>query len=158
MLHTSWGYILVRSFPECAMVLLIGCYLLKSKISKKILLKKTLELGVIVSLIRGLPINFGIHTILSMTCTLFMLANISKDSFINCIIAICKIFISLILSEFVFIYIVTYLLKIPDTTIIDNYTISGAIYTLPSLLIMALIILGIEFCTNKIKERFLIEE
>ena len=77
---------------------------------------------------------------------------------INCIIAICKIFISMILSEFVFIYIVTYILKVPYTAIIDNYTISGAIYTLPSLLIMALIILGIEFCTNKIKERFLIEE
>ncbi|MEG0855150.1 MAG: hypothetical protein RSG52_01600 [Terrisporobacter sp.] len=158
MLHTSPGYILVRSFPECAVVLLVGCYLLKIKVPKNIIFKKTLILGLMVSLIRTLPINFGIHTILSMTCTLFMLANLTKDSFINCIIAICKIFISLILSEFVYIFLVTFVFKIPESNLVDNYTVSSAIFTLPSLLILVLISVLIQFVTDKVKEKFLIED
>ena len=40
MLHTSWGYILVRSFPECAILLMLGCNFLNLKISSKTILKK----------------------------------------------------------------------------------------------------------------------
>lgn len=158
MLHTSLGYILVRSFPECAIVLLVGCYLLKIKVPKKTIILKTLTLGLMVSLIRMLPISFGIHTILSMTCTLFMLAHLSKDSFINCIIAICKIFISLILSEFVYLFLVTFVFKIPESNFLDNYTVNSALFTLPSLLILVVIAVLIQFITDKVKEKFLLED
>lgn len=157
-LHTSPGYILVRSFPECAVVLGIACYLLKLNIPKKTLLNRTLILGLIVSVIRLLPINFGIHTILSMGCCLLMIANLSKDSFINCIITICKIFISLILSEFIYLYLVTFIFKIPESAIIDNYTIQGAIITLPSLLILIIIAVTIQIVSDKLKDKFLISE
>lgn len=153
-LHTSLGYILTRSFPECAVVLCLGCYLLKLKISKKTLLNRTLILGLVVSLIRILPISFGIHTILSMACCLFMLSNLSKDSFINCIIAICKIFVSLILSEFIFLYLMTFIFKIPESAIVNNYTIQGAIITLPSLLILVAIVVAIQLVSDKLKDKF----
>ncbi|WP_297131065.1 hypothetical protein [Terrisporobacter sp.] len=158
MLHTSIGYILVRSFPECAIMLLTGCYFLKLKISKKVILKKAFLLGIIVSLIRLLPISFGIHTILSMSCTLFMLLYLSKDSFINCIMTTCKLFISLILSEFVYLYISNYILKIPDSYLISNYTLKGAIITLPSLGILVLIAIFIQFITNKLSEKLLTDD
>ena len=48
MLHTSWGYILVRSFPECAILLMLGCNFLNLKISSKTILKKTLILGLMI--------------------------------------------------------------------------------------------------------------
>lgn len=157
MLHTSIGYILVRSFPECAIMLLAGCYFLKLKISKKVILRRSLLLGIIVSLIRLLPISFGIHTILSMSCTLFMLLYLSKDSFINCIMATCKLFISLILSEFVYLYIANYVFQIPDSYLISNYTLKGAIITLPSLGILVLIVILIQSLTDKLNKKLLME-
>lgn len=158
MLHTSIGYILVRSFPECAIMLLTGCYFLRLNISKKVILKKSFILGIIVSLIRLLPINFGIHTILSMACTLFMLLYLSKDSFINCIMTTCKLFISLILSEFVYLYISNYIFKIPDSYLIGNYTLEGAIITLPSLGILVLFAMLIQSLTNRLNDKLLIED
>lgn len=149
MLHTSLGYILARSFPECAMILIVSKYLLSLDISIKTLLKKTVVLGLAISLIRMLPISFGIHTIIGMGIILFVLVNLSKDSFINCIMTLCKIFLSLILSELVYIKLLTIVFKVPEEVFLYNYTIKGAIYTLPSLIIFMLIAFGIEFVMRK---------
>lgn len=158
MLHTSIGYIIARSFPECVVMLFTGCYFLKLNISKKTILKRAFILGIVVSIIRLLPINFGIHTILSMTCTLFTISKLSEDSFINCIMTTCKLFISLILSEFIYIYIANYIFKIPDRYIISNYTLKGALITLPSLLILVLIAISIQFVTDKLSGNIMSEE
>lgn len=149
MLHTSLGYILVRSFPECAILLLAGCNFLNLKISLKTLLKKTLILGMMISLVRMLPISFGIHTIIGMAFILFVLADLSKDSFINSIMALCKLFLCLIFSELIYIKLVTGVFSVPEKIIIDNYTIMGAIYSLPSLVIFAILAFGMEFVTRK---------
>ena len=141
MLHTSLGYILARSFPEEIIVLFIGCYFLNLKVPVKTLLQKGLALGLVVSLIRMLPISFGIHTIL---------VELSKDSFINCIMAICKVILCLTLSEGIYIYLLTGLFNVPEKLLVYNYTITGAIYTLPSLGIFVLLAFLLEFCIRKI--------
>lgn len=152
MLHTSLGYILARSFPECAMILIVSKYLLNLDISIKTLLKKTVVLGLAISLIRMLPISFGIHTIIGMGIILFVLVDLSKDSFINCIMTLCKIFLSLILSELIYIELLTKVFRIPEYVFIDNYTLKGAIYTLPSLIIFMLLAFTIEFVIQKINK------
>lgn len=151
MLRTPLGYILVRTFPECAMALLVGCYFLNVQISKKDLLKNALILGVIQSFVRMLPINFGIHTIIGMCTVLFMLVNTSKDTFINCIMALCKVFLCLILSESIYVTLLTTVLSIPRTVFIDNYTTMGAIYSLPSLIIFAILSALLGFVTRKLQ-------
>lgn len=151
MLHTSLGYILVRSFPECAVMLLVGCNFLNLKISKKILLKKTFILGLIISLVRMLPISFGIHTIIGMGIILFVLADLSKNSFIDCIIAICKLFLCLIFSEVIYIKLVTTMFLVPESVLVDNYSIISAIYTLPSLFILAILAFAIQFIVKIIR-------
>ena len=149
MLRTSLGYTLVRTFPECAIVFIIGFYFLNLSISKKELLKNSLILGVIQSCIRMLPISFGIHTIIGMAIVLFMLVNMSKDSFINCIMALCKIFLCLILSESVYVSLLTDVLSIPESLFINNYTIMGAIYSLPSLIIFVILSILLGFFSKK---------
>ena len=152
MRHTSLGYILARSFPECAMILIVSKYLLNLDISIKTLLKKTVVLGLAISLIRMLPISFGIHTIIGMGIILFVLVDLSKDNFINCIMTLCKIFLSLILSELIYIELLTKVFRIPEYVFIDNYTLKGAIYTLPSLIIFMLLAFTLEFVIQKINK------
>lgn len=149
MLNTSLGYTLVRTFPECIVVLMVGCYFLNLKISKKNLLEKTLMLGIVETLIRMLPISFGIHTILGMTFILFVLVNLSKDSFINCTIALCKLMLCLIISEGIYIKIFVDVLSVPERLLVNNYTIMGAIYSLPSLVIFVILSIFIGFITKR---------
>lgn len=156
MLHTSLGYILVRSFPECAVMLLVGCLFLKLRISIKTLLKKTFTLGLIISLIRMLPISFGIHTIIGMAIILFVLVDLSKDSFMNCITALCKLFLCLILSEFIYVKLMTTLFLVPESILVDNYSIMSAFYTLPSLIILVMLAYLIEFTMKKLHGRSLV--
>lgn len=99
-----------------------------------------------------LPISFGIHTIIGMGIILFVLVDLSKDSFINCIMTLCKIFLSLILSELIYIELLTKVFRIPEYVFIDNYTLKGAIYTLPSLIIFMLLAFTIEFVIQKINK------
>lgn len=150
MLHTSIGYILVRSFPECAVMLLVGCKFLNLKISTETLLKKTFILGMIISLIRMLPISFGIHTIIGMVIISFVLVDLSKNSFMDCIIAMCKLFLCLIFSEIIYIKLITTIFLVPEAVLVDNYSVISAIYTLPSLFIFAILAFFIEFIIKKI--------
>lgn len=150
MLHTSLGYIIARSFPEYAVMLLVGCYFLNLKISIKTLLEKTLIVGIVVSLIRMLPISFGIHTIMAMGVILFVLVRLSKGSFNNCVVALCKIILCLVLSEGIYIKLLTQVFNIPESAFVYNYTLSGAIYTLPSLIIFALLAFLLETVLRKI--------
>ena len=152
MSRTSLGYTLVRTFPECAIVLVVGCYFLNLKISKITLLKKTLMLGVIQTCIRMLPISFGIHTIIGMALVLFVLVDMSKNTFINCIMALCKIFLCLILSEVIYISLITNILSIPRGILVDNYSVMSAIYTLPSLIIFAILAFIMEFINRRFQE------
>ncbi|WP_148558238.1 hypothetical protein [Terrisporobacter glycolicus] len=151
MLRTSLGYILVRTFPECAIVLLAGCYFLNLRISIKTLLKKTLILGIIQSCIRMLPISFGIHTIIGMALVLFVLVDMSKDTFINCIMALCEIFLCLILSESIYIKLLVDVLSVPEKSLVNNYTVMGAIYSLPSLIIFVALFILVEFILRKFR-------
>lgn len=158
MLRTSLGYILVRTFIECTIVLIVGCYFLKLKIPTKTLLKKALILGIIQSFIRMLPISFGIHTIIGMGLVLFILVDMSKDTFINCIMALCKIFLCLILSESIYIKLLIDVLSIPETLIVNNYTVMGAIYSLPSLAIFVILCVLIEVITKKLQGGSCVEQ
>ncbi|WP_419726258.1 hypothetical protein [Terrisporobacter petrolearius] len=151
VLDTSLGYILVRTFPECAIVLLAGCYFLNLRISIKTLLKKTLILGIIQSCIRMLPISFGIHTIIGMVIVLFVLVDMSKDTFINCIMALCKIFLCLILSESIYIKLLVDFLSVPENLLVKNDNVKAAIYSLPSLVIFVVLFILVEFISKKFR-------
>ena len=67
MLKSSLAYVILRVIPEC-IILILGSYiLLDLKIDKYKIMKYGFLYGLIVTLIRSLPITFGVHSLLSMT-------------------------------------------------------------------------------------------
>ncbi len=149
MINSDIIYTIVRTIPESIMVIFAGLILLGIKKGKLYILKKGILLGIIVSIIRRLPISFGIHTVLSMIAVGVILFTMSKDRILNSIIATCQIWIALSLSEAIYIMIATKIVKIPFTVLTNNIGIKGAVITLPSLLIF----LGLSLLFNKIQNK-----
>lgn len=152
MSELSINYILIRSLPESLVILLSGMLLLGIKINIKELIIKSLVLAAIVGCIRiVLPISFGVHTILAMIALGVMLYNLSNKNLINTTITTCIILISLALSESIYILIANGIIGIPLEILMDNQSIQGALLTLPSLVIVFLIVSIFKYIQNKIR-------
>jgi len=145
MLESSLVYIIARTFPESIVAVLSGMILLGINIDKGKVLKYGIYLGFIISIIRLLPINFGVHSILSMIAVWMILFKNSSNDIIKSIISTCLVWISLALSEGIYILIATDILNIGVEKLMDNTSLNGAIITLPSLLIMFLIVILIKY-------------
>ncbi|CEH35489.1 hypothetical protein [Romboutsia lituseburensis] len=149
MLRLPLSYILIRTFPESLVIILVGMILLGIKIDIKNLIKKGIFLGVVITAIRMLPINFGVHTILAMIVLAFILYKSSSKQLVKSIIATCCIWISLALSEGIYILIATKILGVPFKHL-TNTQAYGAIITLPSLLILIGIAILIKLVMDKL--------
>ena len=66
MLNSSLAYVVLRVIPESIILMLSSFILLDLKLDKLKVLKYGVFHGMIVTLIRTLPINFGVHSLLSM--------------------------------------------------------------------------------------------
>ena len=150
MLESSLVYIIARTFPESIVAVLSGMILLGINIDKGKVLKYGIYLGFIISIIRLLPINFGVHSILSMIAVWMILFKNSSNDIIKSIISTCLVWISLALSEGIYILIATDILNIGVEKLMDNTSLNGAIITLPSLLIMFLIVILIKYIKSNI--------
>ncbi|MPM97013.1 hypothetical protein SDC9_144184 [bioreactor metagenome] len=149
MLRLPLSYILIRTFPESLVLILVGMILLGIKIDIKNLIKKGIFLGVVITAIRMLPINFGVHTILAMIVLAFILYKSCGKQLVKSIIATCCIWISLALSEGIYILIATNILSVPFKHL-TNTQAYGAIITLPSLLILIGIAILIKLVMDKL--------
>ena len=145
MLESALVYIIARTFPESIVAVLSGMILLGINIDKGKVLKYGIYLGFIISIIRLLPINFGVHSILSMIAVWMILFKNSSNDIIKSIVSTCLVWISLALSEGIYILIATDILNIGVEKLMDNTSLNGAIITLPSLLIMFLIVILIKY-------------
>ena len=145
MLESSLVYIIARTFPESIVAVLSDMILLGINIDKGKVLKYGIYLGFIISIIRLLPINFGVHSILSMIALWMILFKNSSNDIIKSIVSTCLVWISLALSEGIYILIATDILNIGVEKLMDNTSLNGAIITLPSLLIMFLIVILIKY-------------
>lgn len=150
MLRLPLSYILIRTFPESLVIILVGMILLGIKIDIKNLIKKGIFLGVVITAIRMLPINFGVHTILAMIVLAFILYKSCGKQLVKSIIATCCIWISLALSEGIYILIATNILSVPFKHL-TNTQAYGAIITLPSLLILIGIAILIKLVMDKLE-------
>lgn len=150
MLESSLVYIIARTFPESLILVLSGVILLGINIDKKKIFKDGIILGLIVSFIRLLPISFGVHSILSMIALCIILLRCGDNDIVKSMVSTCLVWISIALSEGIYLLIATSLLKIKLESLTDNTTLQGAIITLPSLLIMFLIVLLLKYTKDKI--------
>lgn len=149
MLESSIVYILIRTFPESLVLVLSGMILLGIGIDIKQLFKKGILLGVTIAIIRILPINFGVHTILAMISFGLINFEISDKDIIKTIITTCAVWIALVLSEGAYVFIATEILKIPINVLMNNKEATGALATLPSLIILLIIVFIFKGIKNK---------
>lgn len=152
MLESSFEYIIIRTLPESILFMLAGFILLNLKIDKIKLLVYGLLLGGIVTAIRSLPIAYGIHTVLAMMIGGYILTKISKLPLAQVVMATCGIFISLALSEGIYIGIATGIIGIPMEILTDTDAIA-ALCTLPSLIIFIGIVILMKYFVNKISAK-----
>ncbi|GAA0105643.1 hypothetical protein UT300013_22670 [Paraclostridium sordellii] len=150
MLNSSLSYIIIRSLPECVLLIISSYILMNIKLDKIDILKKSILYLIILTLIRVLPINFGIHTVLSMFVLGTILYRLKGQDIINTILTISKIFICLAMSEGIYMVMANDVMGIPLSLLTDNTKIASAMLTLPSLLIFFILVLIIKMLTNKI--------
>ena len=150
MLESSVVYIITRTFPESLILVLSGVVLLGINIDKKRIFKDGIILGMIIGIIRLLPITFGVHSILSMISLCIILLRYDNNDIVKSMVSTCLVWISLALSECIYILISISFLNIKVERLTDNTTLQGAIITLPSLLIMFLIVLLLKYAKDNI--------
>lgn len=151
MLDSSFVYTIARTIPESLVVIILGIILLGKKIDKKLILKNGMFFGIVVTLIRRLPISFGVHTILGMIVFGLIMFRFSNKEIIKTIITTCIVFLALALSESIYVVIVTVFLGIRIDYLMDKSTLSGALITLPSLIIAIIIVLLVKKIKKKIE-------
>ncbi|MEG0180674.1 MAG: hypothetical protein RR657_02190 [Peptostreptococcaceae bacterium] len=152
MLSSSLSYIIIRSFPECALLILASYILLGIKLNFKEMLKQSVLYLIVLTCIRMLPISFGIHTVLSMFVLGTILYKLKNQDIINTILTISKIFVCLAMSEGIYMLIINNIMGVPTELLTDNTRISSALLTLPSLLIFIILVVILNRITKKLSK------
>ena len=153
MLESSLVYIITRTFPESLVVILSGMILLDIDIKVNEVIKKGIFFGCTVAGIRMLPINFGVHTVLSMISFGLILFKISKQDIMKSMLTTCIVWIALALSESIYILIAMGIFNVPMDILTNTKSLEAALKTLPSLLIAFFIAMLFNKIRKKCEQR-----
>ena len=110
MLKVTLFETLVRGIPEALTMMLAMYAFANKKLEKKEYLISSLILVLVVYLIRLLPINYGIHTILNIFVLIFLIFNINKIDLIASIRASILILMILFICEGLNVWFIKYVL------------------------------------------------
>ena len=91
MLESSLVYIFTRTFPESLILVLSGVILLGINIDKKKIFKYGIILGIIIGIIRLLPITFGVHSVLSMIALCIILLKCARNDIVKSMVSTCLV-------------------------------------------------------------------
>ena len=139
MLKLTLLELFFRLIPE-GFIFIFAIYAFsRTIVSKKKYIIASVALGIIGYLIRFLPIDYGVHTILNIFVCIILVITIVKIDVVRAISAAIITFILAFLSEGINIFIIQFILK-ADTTIIFNNRELKIIYGIPSLIIMLIVI------------------
>lgn len=129
---------LLRSLPEGFLVIL-GVYILsKVDINKKKYLVTSISFSIITFTVRLLPINYGVHMVLSVLFLLFMVVSYNKIDVVTAIKSIIFIYLIQFISEAINVVIINFM-NIDLNSQFKN-PIYKSIIGIPSLIITAIII------------------
>jgi len=131
----------LRTLPECFLLILAIYSFSKIRINTKKYIISGLICSVGIFLVRMLPISYGVHTILGMGIAMVLGVSINKIDVIKSIKGILITIIIQFMLEGVNIFIITNILK-GDTNKIFSDPIQKTLYGIPSLVILAIIIVG----------------
>ena len=142
MLTLTWIELLVGVIPEC-FVFVFGVYKLTNKpICIKSLLLSTILMTLTTYMIRLLPIQFGVHTLIIIVIFILVSIYINKLETVKAITSILFLFIIRLISEWFMFFVLKEAFNISTEDLFDNPE-KKVIYTLPSLfMFFAMIIMA----------------
>lgn len=137
MLQVSWFEFIVRGFPEALLFVFAVYTFTKTKVNLKKYSFSVILFWIIVYLIRFLPIQYGIHTLLSLIVLIIITNSINKIDVIKSIQAGIITFILGFVSEGLNAFFIQSVLE-KDLSIISKDPILKTLYGLPSLVLFGI--------------------
>ena len=141
MLQLSPIEYVLRGFPESFLVIFAIYVFSKTKIDKKKYLVTSLIFSLIIFTTRMLPINYGVHMVLSVLFLLFLVVSYNKIDVVSAIKSIIFIYLIQFVSEAVNVVILNFMNI--DLELKFKNPIYKSIMGIPSLIITAIIIVVI---------------
>ncbi|MGN0028013.1 MAG: hypothetical protein ACI33I_13565 [Clostridium sp.] len=138
---------LLRSLPEGFIVVLAIYIFSKVDINKKKYLSTSVVFSIITFTVRLLPINYGVHMVLSVLFLLFIIVSYNKIEAVSAIKSIIFIYLIQFISEAINVLILNFMNVDLDTQF--KNPIYKSIIGIPSLIITGVIILIIYIFNNK---------
>jgi hypothetical protein len=151
MLKISMFEFLVRGLPEAFLFVFAAYAISKTKIDYKRYLLASSLLALVVYLIRFLPIQYGVNTILNLLVIIVLMTTINKLDMITAIRTGIIIAIIEYICEGINVLIIQVIFKIDMNYIFSNPELK-VLYGLPSLAIFGLVIIAYYTILHKRKE------
>ena len=139
MLKLTLLELFLRGLPEGFLLIFAVYVFSKAVIDKKRYITSSIIYVIAVYLIRLLPIQYGVHTILSIIVIIVLAVNISKISIIKSIQACIMAMIFVFVCEGINMIIIKYIFKADIVHILSEPSLK-ILYSIPSLLIFAAIV------------------
>ncbi len=140
MLKLSVVELFIRLIPEVLVLIFASYSFSKVRVERKKYIVASILLGVCVFTIRMLPIHYGVHTILNLIALTIIVSNINKIDVIDAIKSSIMTTIILFICEGINVMVLKLIVGDRLDVIVSN-SISKAVYFLPSLLLLAIIVL-----------------
>ncbi|MBU3176565.1 hypothetical protein KPL47_09280 [Clostridium estertheticum] len=151
MLRLNLLEVFLRTLPEEFLVIFAVYVFSKTVINMKRYIISSIFFIIAVCLIRLLPIQYGVHTIISIVVIIILTTNINKISIIKSIQASIMTIILEFICEGVNVFIIQYIFK-ADVRYVLNDPSLKILYGIPSLLIFAAIVFTYYVYLTKNKE------
>ncbi|MBW9151521.1 hypothetical protein [Clostridium estertheticum] len=139
MLRLTLWEVFLRTLPE-AFLLVFAVYVFSKTVInvKKYIISSTIYI-IAVYVIRLLPIQYGVHTILNIIVIMVLTININKISIINSIKASVMAMILEFICEGINVFMIQYVFEVDVKYVLSNPSFK-ILYSIPSLVIFAVII------------------
>ena len=140
MLKLSWLEFFVRAIPEAFLLVFSTYALSKTFINKKKYLISSIFVAIIGSIIRILPINFGVHTIIFLIMFIAVAVSINKIDITKSIKASIMAIILQFICEGINVFIIQFVFGLDINVIFKNPSLK-TLYGIPSLILFACIVI-----------------
>ncbi|WPC40857.1 hypothetical protein [Clostridium sp. JS66] len=124
----------LRSIPESILLIFVSYLFAGKKINKKYYFISTIIFAVIAYLVRKLPINFGVHTIISILMYIIVNVSINKIPIDKAISSVLSGIILLSICEWINLFILNDYLKV-NIQVMMNHPMMKILYMMPSLIL-----------------------
>lgn len=139
MLELSLIECIFRLIPESFLMILSIYIFSKTEIDRKSYLKASIALAALIFIVRKLPINYGVHTIVCMIITICTISYISNIDMVMGIKGTILAYIFLFICEGINLFILKAVFKGEIENILNNNNLK-TLFATPSLIIFSIIL------------------